>query len=67
MLPEKRITLEEISNHPWMTKALPHVALFLDFKKMRNFTKFSKFKALVLTYISTQLPERDIHHLGQLF
>ena len=27
----------------------------------------TQFKPLVLTYISTQLPERDIHHLGQLF
>jgi hypothetical protein len=26
-----------------------------------------KFKALAVTYIATQLPEKDIHHLGQLF
>lgn len=42
VLPEKRISLEEISGHPWMTKQLPQVALYLDFKKMRSFTKFSK-------------------------
>lgn len=29
-------------NHPWMTKQLPQVKLTLDFKKMKNFTKFTK-------------------------
>jgi hypothetical protein len=28
--------------HPWMTKQLQQVNLTLDFKKMRNFSKFSK-------------------------
>lgn len=50
-----------------MTKQLPSTSLKLDFKKMRNFINFSKLKALAITYIATQLPEKDIHHLGQLF
>ena len=39
---EKRISIADILKHPWMTKPLPHVDLTLDFKKMRNFSKFSK-------------------------
>lgn len=26
-----------------------------------------QLKALAVSYIATQLPEKDIHHLGQLF
>jgi len=50
-----------------MSKQLPHITLTLDFKKMKTFSNFSKFKTLIMTYISTQLPEKDIHHLGVLF
>jgi len=55
---EKRISIEEILKHPWMTRQLPATNLILDFKKMRNFSKFSKFKTLITTYIATQLPEK---------
>lgn len=39
---EKRITADQILQHAWMNKQLPHVKLTLDFKKLRNFTSFSK-------------------------
>jgi hypothetical protein len=39
---DKRITIDEILHHPWMTKQLPHQILTLDFKKLKNFTSFSK-------------------------
>lgn len=39
---ETRITIEEIMNHPWMTKQLPLSTLQLDFKRLRNFSNFSK-------------------------
>lgn len=64
---ENRISVQDILKHPWMTKQLPATSLKLDFKKMRNFINFSKLKALAITYIATQLPEKDIHHLGLLF
>lgn len=64
---ETRITIEEIMNHPWMTKQLPLSTLQLDFKRLRNFSNFSKLKALAVTFIATQLPEKDIHSLGLLF
>jgi hypothetical protein len=28
--------------HPWMTAQLPHDPLKLDFKKLKNFSNFSK-------------------------
>lgn len=64
---EKRLTIEEIMVHPWMTKPAPQTKLTIDFKKMRNFSSFSKFKTMIMTYIATQLPEKEIHHLGVLF
>jgi len=39
---QERITIDKILNHPWMTKQLPHKTLTLDFKKLKNFTSFSK-------------------------
>lgn len=39
---DKRITVEEILAHPWMTKQLPSNNLHLDFKKLKNFSNFSK-------------------------
>lgn len=39
---EKRLTIEEIMVHPWMTKPAPQTKLTIDFKKMRNFSSFSK-------------------------
>ena len=38
----QRITVEGIMNHPWMSKQLPEVPLKLDFKKLKNFSNFSK-------------------------
>ena len=39
----------------------------LNFNKMSNFSKFSKLKTLAVTYIASQLPEKDIEKLGALF
>jgi len=39
---EKRISIEEIFDHPWMTKYLQPKPLKLDFKAMKNFSNFSK-------------------------
>lgn len=64
---DKRISVDDILTHPWMTKQLSSSSLHLDFKKLKNFSNFSKLKALAVTYIATQLPEKDIHHLGKLF
>jgi hypothetical protein len=39
---ELRLTIDQIMEHPWMTAQLPHDSLKLDFKKLKNFSNFSK-------------------------
>jgi hypothetical protein len=39
---DKRISVDDILAHPWMTKQLPSSNLHLDFKKLKNFSNFSK-------------------------
>jgi|LakMenEpi03Aug12_release.lakeMendotaPanAssembly.Ray.scaffolds.fasta_scaffold2077426_1 hypothetical protein len=39
---DKRITIEEILVHPWMTGKIPEEPLKLDFSKMKQFAKFSR-------------------------
>ena len=39
---DKRLTLEEIFAHPWMNKEVPNVALKVSFRKMHEYSKFSK-------------------------
>ncbi len=46
---EKRITIDKILSHPWMNKPLGEQKLILDFKKMRNFSSFSKVVFLLFS------------------
>jgi len=39
---DKRITLEEIFKHPWMEKEVSKSALKVSFRKMHEYSKFSK-------------------------
>lgn len=39
----------------------------IDFKKLKAFSKFSKLKTISVTYIATQIPEKQIHELSLLF
>lgn len=39
---DKRITLEEIFKHPWMAKEVSSTALKVSFRKMHEYSKFSK-------------------------
>jgi hypothetical protein len=43
-----------------MNSKVNNAPLKLNFNKMSNFTKFSKLKSLAVTYIASQLPEKDI-------
>ena len=55
---DKRLTIDEILHHPWMTKPLPENKLRLDFSKMRNFAKFTK---VVFPFYSVQNDDNDLH------
>ncbi len=66
---EKRLTLDEILNHPWIKLGEKYktMDLVLDYKKMKKFSYFSRLKAVVLAFISSQLPCKEIEHLSLLF
>lgn len=66
---ERRLTLDEILNHPWIElgKKFKTVDPILDYKKMKKFSTFSRLKAVVLAFISSQLPCREIESQSQLF
>lgn len=50
LMPEdKRITIEEIYNHPWMKADLPNIPLELNFRRMFEYSKFSKVKFLIIS------------------
>ena len=56
----KRISAENIFNHPWMLKEGSKIPLKLSYSKMLNFSKFSKMKKLAATFIATQLSEKEV-------
>ena len=66
---DKRLTLEEILHHPWIEAGneITTVEPVLNYTKMKKFLSFSKLKAVVLTFIASQLPIRDIESLSILF
>ena len=39
----------------------------INFSRMQSFTKFSKVKKLAATFIATQLSEKEVENLGNLF
>ena len=57
---EKRLTLEQILQHPWIQKGneVKQLEPTLDYKKMRKFAGYSRLKAVVLAFIASQLPAR---------
>lgn len=52
---EERINIDQVYKHPWMSVKPNKTSLMVDFKKMANFSKFSKIKTLAATYIASQL------------
>lgn len=53
---DKRLTIEDIFNHPWITQKPPLKRnLKLNFKKLTKYSKFSKLKTIAVTYIASQL------------
>jgi len=47
---EKRLTLDQILDHPWMKAGKASTApLPIDFKKLRAFSKFSKVDLVIIS------------------
>jgi len=66
---EQRLTLDEIIQHPWvqLEKQFKTLEPILDYKKMKKFSNFSRLKAVVLAFIASQLPCKEIEHVSLLF
>ena len=69
-----RITIAGIMSHPWMTMKLTDKKLNINFMKIKKYSQLSKvfsivtqFKILVLNFLASQLPQKDIMILGQVF
>lgn len=63
----KRLSSSEIFKDPWILKESSKVPLKVNFSRMASFAKFSKIKKLAATYIATQLSEKEVENLGNLF
>ena len=46
---DKRITLEGIFAHPWMSKDVSNVGIKVSFRKMHEYSKFSKVTPIKLS------------------
>lgn len=52
---DKRITIEQIFKHPWMKINPKKTKLSIDFSAMARFSKFSRLKQIVATYLAMQM------------
>lgn len=57
----------EAFEHAWLKKKQNAPFIKLNFNKLASFSKFSKMKTLAVTYIASQLPEKEIEKLATLF
>eukprot|EP01017_Pseudomicrothorax_dubius_P032473 TRINITY_DN4259_c0_g1_i1.p2 TRINITY_DN4259_c0_g1~~TRINITY_DN4259_c0_g1_i1.p2 ORF type:complete len:211 (-),score=44.33 TRINITY_DN4259_c0_g1_i1:113-745(-) len=68
--PERRPGAADVLKHPWMkasTDRSRDITLSLNFSQLKTFQSHEKLKKTVLTYIATQLSEREIGDLRRLF
>lgn len=64
---QKRITIEEIFNHPWMRIPPKKLKLKIDFSQMACFSKFSKLKEMVAIYIASKQSAKENSELTRVF
>ena len=63
----ERPNASEVFEHSWLKKKQNAPFMKLNFNKLASFSKFSKMKTLAVTYIASQLPEKEIEKLATLF
>lgn len=69
--PEKRITSQQVLDHPWTRKytekkgavELPQIVT----KNLKKFKSAERVKKVVLTYLATQLSEKEMEPIKKLF
>ena len=64
---EKRISLDEVLNHPWITDEVATRNRKFNFGKMINAAKSSKLKKFLMYSIVSDLSSQEIQELGNCF
>lgn len=68
--PDKRLTAEQVLNHPWVKMQAPGAAsgkLTLDFNAFKTYSGSNKLKKAVMTFIANRLNENDLEELKRNF
>lgn len=52
---DQRITVKGIFDHPWMNLNLPTTNLKVSFRRIHEFSKFSKLKKLTAAFVASQM------------
>lgn len=55
---DKRLTAEEILNHPWVTHGASTECLHINMERMKEFSSFGKFKKMVMMMIASQVNDK---------
>ena len=65
----KRLTAQEVLEHPWFKKVETQPEIQLDFNtdKFKNYIHMNNLKKIVLTYIATRLKDNEVKHLRETF
>lgn len=65
----KRLTAQEVLEHPWFKKVETQPEIQLDFNtdKFKNYIHMNHLKKIVLTYIATRLKDNEVKHLRETF
>ena len=65
--PDKRPTASQILEHPWLKWKSSVEPLKINYGSLKTFCSYSKIKKLAVTLVATQLQEKDIVELGNIF
>ena len=65
---KKRLTSEEVLQHPWMKEEIAaQEHLPISFDKFKNFVSNNKFKQASLQFIASQMSEKELADLIKIF
>ena len=64
-----RYTAKQVLNHPWMHLEDSHInkPLNLNYSSLKTYRSSKKLKKAALSYIASQLSEKEIQNLAKLF
>ncbi|MCQ2819858.1 MAG: protein kinase [archaeon] len=68
--PEKRLTAQQVLEHPWITQLAPNASdslQGLNVKNMRKYKKRNKIQRAIISYIASRLNDSDVSKLKECF